>query len=277
MALNTDLVGTTYSVPEFTYTHGDAILYALSVGADESDLEFLYEGGKGLKVYPSYATVASGNGGGDIIGDLGINPIMIIHGEQRVRIHGALPAGATVTTEGMVQGIYDKGANGLVDLSFKSSVDGKLLFENTVSMIIRGDGGFGQNYGPERAKSPKAPERAPDHQLPIQTEARQALMYRLNGDWNPLHADPEIAQSVGFEKPILHGLCSFGCTVRAIVKELCGNDPTMVKTIATRFSSPVIPGDKLTVNVWKEDKTLIAATTNEAGDVVLTNFVIELN
>jgi acyl dehydratase len=275
MAINTELVGKSYTIPEFTYNHRDAMIYALAIGADETDLEFLYEK-HGPKVYPSFATVASGLGGGDIIEDLAINPMMIIHGEQRVRIHGALPPNATVTTEATVAGIYDKGANALVDLEFKSSVDGELLFENVVSMLVRGAGGFGDDHGPKRAGTVQPPDRAPDKQVKIQTEARQALVYRLSGDWNPLHADPDVAKAVGFERPILHGLCTFGCTVRAVLRELCNNDPGAIRTIAVRFSSPVLPGDLLTAELWAEGKTVFAQTKNESGDVVLKNGVFEL-
>ena len=274
MAINTELVGRSYTLPEFSYSYRDTIIYALGIGADESDLEFLYEK-HGPKVYPSYATVGSGLGGSDIITDLNINPAMIIHGEQRVRIHGALPPNATVITQGTVAGIYDKGSGALVDLEFKSSVDGELLFENVVSMFVRGEGGFGGERGPKRDKA-QPPDRAPDKQLMIQTERRQALLYRLSGDWNPLHADPDIAKAVGFERPILHGLCTFGCTVRAIVRELCDNNPEAIRSMAVRFSSPVLPGDILTVELWVEGKTVFVQTKNESDTVVLSNGVFEL-
>lgn len=274
MALNTELVGKTYTNPEYTYTHRDAIIYALSIGADETDLEFLYEK-HGPLVYPSYATVASGLGGSVILDDIGINPITIIHGGQRVTVHGPIPANATVQTEATIAGIYDKGKNALVELDFKSSVDGELLFENLVTMIIRGEGGFGGERGPAR-EVPVAPDRAADKEIKIQTEKRQALMYRLSGDWNPLHADPDIAKMVGFEAPILHGLCTYGATTRAIVKELCGNDPAKLKSMSVRFSSPVIPGDLLTVETRTEDKIVFVEVKNQAGATVLTNGVFEL-
>jgi acyl dehydratase len=110
----------------------------------------------------------------------------------------------------------------------------------------------------------------------IQTERRQALVYRLSGDWNPLHADPEIAKAVGFERPILHGLCTFGCTVRAVLRELCDNDPAAIRSIAVRFSSPVLPGDLLTAELWTEGKTVFVQTKNESGEVVLKNGMFEL-
>ncbi|MBW1905378.1 MAG: MaoC family dehydratase N-terminal domain-containing protein [Deltaproteobacteria bacterium] len=274
MAIKTDLVGKSYDVPEFTYDRRDAMIYALGIGADESDLEFLYEK-HGPKVYPSFATVAGGFGGGQILKDLNIDLRMIIHGEQRVRIHDALPPKATVKTEATVAGVYDKGSNALVDLQFKSSVDGNLLFENVVSMVVRGAGGLG-DHGPKRPDTAQPPDRAPDKQVKIQTEGRQALVYRLSGDWNPLHADPEIAKAVGFERPILHGLCTVGCTVRAVLRELCNNDPAAIRSIAVRFSKPVLPGDLLTAELWTEGKTVFLQTKNESGDVVLKNGMIEL-
>ena len=274
MAINTELVGKTYGPSEFTYNQRDAILYNLGIGADESDLEFLYEK-HGPKLYPSFATAGAGAGGDDLIKDLNINPMMIIHGEQRVRIHDALPPKATVKTEATVAGVYDKGSSALVDLQFKSSVDGNLLFENVVSMVVRGAGGLG-DHGPKRPDTAQVPDRAPDKQVKIQTEGRQALIYRLSGDWNPLHADPEIAKAVGFERPILHGLCTVGCTVRAVLRELCDNDPAAIRSIAVRFSNPVLPGDLLIAELWTEGKTVFLQTKNESGDVVLKNGMIEL-
>jgi acyl dehydratase len=210
-----------------------------------------------------------------MIEDLNINPMMIIHGEQRVRIHGALPPNAMVTTEATVGGIYDKGSGALVDLEFQSSVDGKLLFENVVSMFVRGEGGFGGERGPKGDKV-APPDRAPDRRVEIQTERRQALAYRLSGDWNPLHADPDIAKAAGFERPILHGLCTFGCTTRAILRELCDNDPEAIRSMAVRFVSPVLPGDLLTVELWTEGKKVFVEVKNESGAVVLSNGVFEL-
>ena len=260
MAINTELVGKSYEVPEFSYDRRDAMIYALGIGADESDLEFLYEK-HGPKVYPSFATVAGGFGGGQILKDLNIDLRMIIHGEQRVRIHDVLPPKATVKTEATVAGVYDKGSSALVDLQFKSSVDGNLLFENVVSMVVRGACGLG-DHGPKRPDTAQLPDRAPDKQVKIQTD--------------PLHADPEIAKAVGFERPILHGLCTVGCTVRAVLRELCDNDPAAIRSIAVRFSKPVLPGDLLTADLWTEGKTVFVQTKNESGDVVLKNGMIEL-
>lgn len=275
MAINIEAVGKTYDVPELTYGRRDTIIYALGIGADESDLEFLYEK-HGPRVYPSFATVAGGFGGSEIIEDLNIDPRMILHGEQRARIHGALPPRATVKTKVTVAGIYDKGSGALVDLELKSSVDGHLLFENLVSILVRGAGGFGGDYGPKREGKAQRPDRAPDKQVKIQTERRQALVYRLSGDWNPLHADPDVARAFGFERPILHGLCTFGCTVRAVLRELCDNDPAAIRSMAVRFSSSVLPGDLLTAELWTEGKTVFAQTKTESGDLALSNGVFEL-
>jgi acyl dehydratase len=142
-------------------------------------------------------------------------------------------------------------------------------------MVVRGAGGLG-DHGPKRPDTAQLPDRAPDKQVKIQTEGRQALVYRLSGDWNPLHADPEIAKAVGFERPILHGLCTVGCTVRAVLRELCNNDPAAIRSIAVRFSKPVLPGDLLTAELWTEGKTVFLQTKNESGDVVLKNGIIEL-
>ncbi len=275
MSLNLDLVGKTYTVPDFTYTHRDTIIYALGIGADENDLDFLYEG-KGPKVYPSFATVGGGMGGENILKELNIDPFMIIHGGQKVTLHGPIPPAATVNTVAKVAGIYDKTKGALVVLQFDSSIDGKPIFSNEVTMFIRQAGGFGGERNPP-GEPVTIPDRAPDQEVSIPTDPKQALVYRLSGDWNPLHADPAFAEMAGFAKPILHGLSTVGSTTRAIQKALCDDNPEGIKTIDVRFSSPVLPGDQLTGKLWIDGKTVIAQVVNEKGDVCLTDCKFELN
>jgi acyl dehydratase len=275
MALNLSLIGSTYNVPEFSYTHRDTILYALGIGANENDLDFLYEG-KGPKVYPSFATVGSGMGGEGILKELNIDPFMIIHGGQKVKLHGPIPPAATVTTVAKVAGIYDKGKGALVVLEFVSSIGGKPIFENEVTMFVRGAGGFGGERNPP-GEAVAIPARAPDQEVTIQTDAKQALVYRLSGDWNPLHADPAIAQMAGFARPILHGLSTVGSTTRMIQKTLCNDDPAGIKSINVRFSTPVLPGDKLTGRLWIDGKKVFVQVVNEKGEVCLADCLFELN
>lgn len=277
MAINLEMVGRTMGPNKAKYKHRDTILYALGIGADESDLEFLYEK-HGPRVYPSFAVIppflTEGAGAGWIM-ELGVNPFMIVHGEQRVVLHAPIPANAEVAISAKIEGIYDKGSGALVLLKSEAQIDGKPAFDNHISFFVRGEGGFGGDRGPKTEKV-EVPSRAPDLKVDVEVEKRQALLYRLSGDWNPLHADPEIAQMVGFEKPILHGLCTFGIVTRAAVKGLLGNDPDAVHSIGARFAAPVLPGQTLSIELWKEAKRIIAVPKNDQGQEVLTNAVIEL-
>ena len=236
MAINTELVGKVYGPSESRY--------------DPAGHDSLRLGDRGRRVRPrvslrearSEASIralppsAAGTGNGDLITDLNIDPMMIIHGEQRVRHPRCASAQRHRKTEATVAGIYDKGSGALVDLELKSSVGGKLLFENVVSMFVRGEGGFGGERGPKRDKA-QPPDRAPDKRVKIQTERRQALMYRLSGDWNPLHADPDIAKAGGVRAP--HSPRSVYFRVHRTGPP-AGNSATMtrtaIRTMAVRFS-----------------------------------------
>jgi acyl dehydratase len=169
-----------------------------------------------------------------------------------------------------VVGVYDKGSAAVVVME-STSVDaasGAPLFTTRNSMFIRGEGGWGGDRGPSGPKN-VAPDRAPDHEVTYVTRPDQALTYRLSGDRNPLHADPEFAKAAGFPKPILHGLCTYGFTGRALLHSLCGSDPARFTSMAARFSKPVYPGDALTVKMWVDGGEAIFRTETQNGDVVI--------
>lgn len=274
MAINRDVIGKSYGPFGFEYGHRDTILYALGIGANESELPFLYEK-HGPLVYPSYAVVPAFTAAGACVGELKINPFMIVHGEQHVRLHGPVPPRGKIETVSTVKGIYDKGSGALVEVECRSSAEGKALFENVFSFFVRGEGGFGGDRGPKTEKA-EPPARPPDLRAELVTERRQALLFRLSGDWNPLHADPDVAKAAGFERPILHGLCTFGHTVRAVVRDVCGCDPAKVRGIHARFSAPVLPGQTLIVEMWRDGSRVLCQTKTDAGSVVLSNGLIEL-
>jgi acyl dehydratase len=274
----------------FTYGDKDVMLYALGIGLgadpmNETELPFVYE--RGLKVVPTAATVlaAAGGGGRPAEGrptpDLPaghrvsqINYLMMVHGEQKVELHKPLPTTGTFTAEGRTIGAWDKGeGKGAVVVSETTWTDekGDKAVTLTGSMFARGDGGFG---GPTvGAPEPHTvPTRAPDLSVDITTRPDQALLYRLNGDRNPLHSDPESARRSGFPRPILHGLCTYGITCRAVLQAITDYDPDQILSHQVRFSSPVFPGETVTVDLWKDAKQIsFEARVQSRGVTVIKN------
>ena len=195
---------------------------------------------------------------------------MLVHGEQAIELHGEIPVEGTVSTtgahrrdvrQGLGRGRRERGHS--VDVA-----TGKPLITSRNSMFIRGEGGWGGDRGPSGPKN-VAPDRDPDHVVTYDTRADQALTYRLSGDRNPLHSDPEFAKVAGFPKPILHGLCTYGFTGRALLHSLCGSDPAQFKSMEARFSKPVFPGDSLTVKMWVDGDEAIFRTERQDGDIVI--------
>ncbi len=264
MALNPDAVGNASEPAERSWEHTDALLYALGVGAGSLDptgfeLEFTTENSVGItqRVLPTFTTII-GQGGGRAMLSIGeYDPAMLVHGEQAIRLHGEIPPAGTVSTVTKVAGIYDKGSAGLVVLESESRHvgSGELAFSNRTALFIRGAGGFGGPRHPEGDEATALaaeplPTREPDEVVAYATRPDQALLYRLNGDRNPLHSDPSFAKRAGFERPILHGLCTYGFTGRALVHIVCGSDPARFGAMRARFSKPTLPGDTLTISVW---------------------------
>lgn len=275
MPINPDAVGSESEPAERSWTSKDALLYAVGVGAGAVDpsqeLQFTTENSKGIdqQVLPTFAVIIGASGGAwDKVGDF--NWAMLVHGEQAIELHAPIPVEGTVRTTSRISGIYDKGS-GAVIATESESVDvatGKPLFTNRMSAFIRGEGGFGGDRGPSGARH-QPPDRAPDHKVTYETRADQALTYRLSGDRNPLHSDPEFAKLAGFDRPILHGLCSYGFTGRALLHTLCDSDPARFKVMDARFSKPVFPGDTLTVSMWVDGNEAIFRTETQNGEVVI--------
>jgi acyl dehydratase len=276
MPINPDAVGEKSDPFDQSWTHRDAILYALGVGSGVDELAFTTENSMNIeqKVLPTMAVVL-GAGGMGAIGKIGsFNMAMLVHGEQGIELFGEIPTEGTVSSTGEITAIYDKGKGAVVELTSQSVLKstGELIFKNRVQAYIRGEGGFGGDRGPSGPKNPP-PDRAPDQSVTYQTGPDQALLYRLSGDRNPLHSDPEFAKMAGFDSPILHGLCTYGFTGRALLHALCDGDPARFKSIDGRFSLPVWPGEALTVNMWVDGSEAIFQTTasgkGDAGRVVI--------
>jgi acyl dehydratase len=276
MAINLALVGKTSDPIPFHYTWKDTVLYALGVGGKIDELDYLYEG-KGPKVLPTFAVVPSFMSMITVAGNLGANPMMILHGEQKIILHRSIPPEAKLSTISEVKAIYDKGKGALVVVEARTSDDkNQPVFDNVFSIFVRGEGGFGGERGPEAQKA-DPPARAPDFEISEATQREQALLYRLSGDLNPLHANPDMSKLGGFDRPILHGLCTYGHAGRAILKGACGGDPTRLKSFAARFSGVVFPGDTLTTRGWKESGHWIVTTSTQENKVVLSNALAEIS
>ena len=266
MAINTDAVGKESDVVEKSWNSKDCILYALGCGSGTDELSFATE--KNQKVLPTFGVIlGSGVNIGTAIGDF--NPAMLVHGEQSIELAGPIPTKGTVKNQGRIAEIWDKGSGAVIAFETESrdATTDKILFINRSSIFIRGEGGFGGDRGPQKPPF-VAPNRKPEVVVNYNTKEEQALIYRLSGDRNPLHSDPEFAKMGGFDKPILHGLCTYGFTGRALLNSLCDGDPAKFKSISGRFSKPVLPGQELTINIWVDGNQAKFQTCVE-GSVVI--------
>ncbi len=283
MPINPDAVGATGEPRRASWTSDDALLYALGIGAGVDDpvgseLEFTTENTSGVdqRVYPTMVVLFgfTSKGGKSAMSEIGTyDPRMMVHGEQGIKLHRPIPTSGEVETVDEVTGIYDKGKGAVVATKVTGNLvaDGQPLFEATSSIFVVGEGGWGGDRGPTE-KPNVAPDRDPDYSVSATTRPDQALLYRLCGDRNPLHSDKQFSDVGGFPKPILHGLCTYGFTGRMLFRTLCDSDPTRFGGMEGRFSSPVMPGEKLTVNVWDEGNGhAIFQTQGDDGRVVLDN------
>ena len=258
MPLNPDAVGAVGDARTISWTSKDALLYAVGIGAGQADLQFTTENTKDIAqvVYPTFAVVAgsgSAPSGASALSKIGtFNWALLVHASQAVTLHRSIPVEATATAQDRVVAMYDKGKAAIVviDNEVRTS-DGEPLWSTRSAVFIRGEGGWGGDRGPSGPQNEAPTDRAPDHEMTLQTSADQAFLYRLSGDRNPLHTDPSFAALGGFDRPILHGLCTYGFTGRALLAELADNDVTRFHHVEGRFSSPVLPGDALTIRIWR--------------------------
>jgi len=273
---------------EFTYDNQKVIQYALSVGAgmdpgDPDELQFVYELNRGgFRSLPTFAVIFPFGAMEQIVTVPGLkfNFMNLLHGEQYLEVKRPIPIEATVTNSAHISQIYDKGSGALVIVDIHSvDENGDEIVFNQASLFIRGIGGFGGERGPS-GQINIPPDREPDAIFSDKTSENQALHYRLaSGDRNPLHADPALAAMVGFERPILHGLCAFGFAGRAVLKQFAGNDPARFKSIKTRFSKHVFPGESLISEMWQDSDTriLFQSKVLERDEIVLSNGAVELH
>ena len=261
----------------FAYTDADAMLYALAIGmgrdpVDTRELPYVYEQGEPLRTVPTLATV--------LVPDmfpkgLGWDYSQILHSEQRLTLYRPLPPAAELKINKRVVDAFDRGpklgALVLLEAEGRLASDDTVLFTMGCTIVARGDGDFG---GPRGKGIPphRVPRREPDLSCDIGTRSNQALLYRLTGDRNPLHADPARARVVGYDRPILHGLCTFGVACKAILQTICDYDYTLIEQFDARFSAPVMPGDTITTDMWQDGNVVsFSCTVKERDELVLRN------
>lgn len=251
--LDPDAIGLQTPPRLVEWTDRETLLYALGVGCGVGDLAFTTENSHGVEqqVLPTFAVIACPAWGVEMVGSFDMT--RLLHGSQRIRLHSPLPPAGSLNVICEVADIQDKGEGKNAVVVIKSTgvdpVTGDTVAESEMTAVIRGAGGFGGTRGTSpNASTP--PNRAPDYRITSTTSAEQALIYRLSGDRNPLHSDPEFAARAGFPRPILHGLCTFGVAGRALVEAVVAGDATKLTAVSARFTAPVLPGESLTTSVW---------------------------
>jgi acyl dehydratase len=272
MSLDIHSVGATTDKFVLEYDWKTLALYALGVGAKRDELDFLYEG-RGPRVLPTFAIVPSYGPVWALFDRTNCDMTKLFHGGQTVRIHRPIPPKGRFETIGTVHAIYDMKRFAQVVLKTRSEIAGELVSETEWSLLVRDAGGFG-GPRPPKADIPTIPDREPDFSIELATSTEQALLYRLSGDENPLHADPEVAKTVGFaEGPILHGLCSFGVVGRAIVRGACAGNEARLRAFGAQFRRPVWPGDTLRTNgyVLEGGRVALEAFAGERPEPVITS------
>ncbi|XP_051123802.1 enoyl-CoA hydratase 2, peroxisomal [Andrographis paniculata] len=298
LGLNPHLV-VSHKFPETTssYTERDAALYALGIGAcsndavDDKELKYVYhrDGQQSIKVLPTFATLLC-SGLMSMIAEtpgLEFDPRLLLHGQQYIEIYKPLPSSGRVINNISVAGLHDKGKAAVLEIEFLSSEEhsGALLCMNRTSIYLRGAGGFSKpsepysyaKYPSDQQPAYKVPKSQPYAVYEECTQPSQALLYRLSGDYNPLHADPMIAEVAGFSRPILHGLCTLGFAVRAIIKRICRGDEEMIKNISGKFLLHVYPGETLITEMWLEGLRVIYHVKVKERNKAVLSGVVTLN
>lgn len=272
MALYHEMVGQVWDSGKRKWEFRDTALYALGVGAGAGDpvreLEFTTENSAGVTpaVLPTFAATLVSRDAEPALGDF--DESQLLHTGQSVILHGPLPAEGTATTTSRLTALLDRGRSALavIDSSCVDADTGRPLADLRTGLTIRREGGFGGNPG--EAEHGERPAGEPDHIVSYRTTANQALLYRLSGDRNPLHSDPAIAARVGFRRPLLHGLCTFGFAGRALLQVLCEGDTSRFGTMSASFTSPVLPGQDLTVAIWDRGTSALFEVRSHYGVVM---------
>jgi len=265
MTIDAQSLGFETPPTDFDYTWRDTVLYALGVGASaDGELDYLYEG-RGPKVIPTFCTVPTFAVFDALVDRIGCDRQGMVHHSQQVDVFKPLPPNGRLRVTGRVAALYDLKRLAMSVFSIDAHDENdELAIRGEVTLALLNDGGFGGERPPKTPRV-EAPDRDPDFEVHERVEPSQALLYRLSGDYNPLHADPEFAAQAGFDRPILHGLCTYGYAGRALVREACDGDPDRLAMLRGQFSNPVFPGDTLIIRGWNEgERVVLSVGTEEA-------------
>ncbi len=280
MSLDVSKVGVTSTTHRHEYDWRNQAAYALGIGARRDELAYLYEGhADGMKVFPTYAVVPAFDVIVELLRTAGVDLATVVHGRQRVIAHRAAPPEGKLETVGSLAAIYDLKRFAELIIQTKSTLGGEPLFDTEWTIILRDEGGFGGERRPpdDAPKLPKGQDA--DWIVEQATSLEQALLYRISGDTNPLHADPEFAAEVGFpEGPILHGLCTYGHVARAVIQQSGGGDAARLRSLSAQFRRPVWPGDTIVTKGWDvgEGKIVLRTTVKGRSDTVVAKAWAEI-
>lgn len=275
MALDLQAVGHEVSPFEQAYDWRDVALYALAVGAGTEDLDYLLD--PDPKVLPTWGVIPAFEPVFAALSATGGNPLTLLHSGQRTELLRPFPPRGTMQTTARVQGIWDLRVGALVSIETRTAVDGEPTARTQWQLLLQGEGGFKGERPPPllRTRPPKGAQ--PDFSEGFPTAPTQALLYRLTGDINPIHARPEVAREAGLDQPILHGLCSYGAAGRLALKHLAGDDPGRFRALEARFTKPVLPGQSLRVDGYllEPGRAALTVTVEETGELVIANALFE--
>jgi len=272
LPINSDLVGFTTDTVKYSWNERDTMLYALGIGCrPPEDLDFIYEG-RGPKVVPTFAVIPGLQAMGSAMMSIDINLATLLHGEQSATTHRPLPPKADVTVDGEIIAVWDKGKAAVIEFAGRGSDADGPLFTVGASLFIMGGGGWGGERGPSgSARSSSPPEREPDLVIDRDTRPELAAIYRLSGDMNPMHIDPDFAIAAGFPGTFNHGLCTFGTIGHSVLSAWCDGDVNQFESIEGRFVDQVWPGDTITTRIWDEGDHAIIEGRTQTGSVVVSN------
>lgn len=277
-SLDTSAVGYVTQPYTFEYDWKTVVLYALGIGAKRAELDYLYEA-HGPQVYPTFGVVPTYPVLSDLLARTGVDLKSVVHSGQSITLHRPIPPGATLETQGTLTGIFDLKRFAQLTFQTRTSIKGEHLFDTEWTLLVLNGGGFDGPRPPKGLIVRVPGEREPDFSVDVETSPEQAALFRLSGDYNPLHIDPEVARAVGFEQgPILHGLCTFGFIGRTIVQQLCNGRAGSLRSLTAQFRKPIWPGEVLKLRGYTLDLGRIAVEAFAANrpEAVVTNCWAEI-
>ena len=278
MSLDLTTIGFKTEPHVFSYDWKTAVLYALGIGAKRAELDYLYEG-RGPQVFPTFGVIPAYGPVSELFGKTRCDMTRLVHGAQSLRMHRSLPPSGTLHTVGTIRGIYDMKKLAQVVLGTETTLNGEPCFDTEWQLLVRDAGNFA-GPRPPKSETPKIPDgKMPDFSVTETTLPEQALLYRLSGDLNPLHADPAFASRVGFDQgPILHGLCTYGFLARAVIQQACGGDASRLKGLTAQFRKPVWPGETIRTEGYAlgDGRIVLQAFAGDRPEAVITSAFAEI-